>query len=306
MAYWAIDAGGTHTTAVVLDSIRYTRGSVNPASAGAVPAEQTLVQLLSEIASDLGGAPSVGWLASSTITMDTAPEELDRLAALAREQGLVGRLVISGDVPPLLLAPPLSGRGVVVVAGTGSACVASAGADAGPPVVIGGCEYLGSDQGSAYALGEAGLRAAVRGVDGRGRPTVLFAEPGPRELARRLAAEPFPKAPVAALAPEVCAAWQAGDAVADEVVRGALDDLVAGVRAARDAAGLTGAWRAVLNGGVFRGCPAYAAELAGRIVDELGAAEPPTVLTDPVRAVYAALSANEGSPPKGWAHTRSV
>ncbi|WP_406299523.1 hypothetical protein OG948_30435 [Embleya sp. NBC_00888] len=302
--YWAIDAGGTHTTAVVLGT-RYTRESVNPASAGAA-AEETLVRLLSEMASDLGVGPSVGWFASSTITMDTPPREIDRLAVIAREQGFVGRLVVSGDVPPLLLAPPLSGRGVVVVAGTGSACVAAAGPDAGPPVVIGGCEYLGSDEGSAYALGVAGLRAAVRGADGRGRPTTLFAAHGPRELARRLAAEPFPKAGVAALAPEVCAAWQAGDAVAGEVVRAALDDLLDGVRAARDAAGLSGTWRAVLNGGVFRGCPPYAAELGRRMVVELGAAEPPTVIADPVDAVYAALVANEGSPPKSWAHTRNL
>ncbi|MYS83215.1 BadF/BadG/BcrA/BcrD ATPase family protein [Embleya scabrispora] len=302
--YWAIDAGGTRTTAMVLDTIRYTRESVNPASAGPA-AEETLVRLLSRIASDLGGV-STGWFASSTITMDTAPGAIDRLAAIARERGFRGRLVISGDVPPLLLAPPLSGRGVVVVSGTGSACVASAGPDAGPPVVIGGCEYLGSDEGSAYALGEAGLRAAVRGADGRGRPTTLFAASGPRELARRLAAGPFPKAAVAALAPEVCVAWQAGDAVAGEVVRGGLDELVTGVRAARDAAGLTGTWRAVLNGGVFRGCPPYAAELSRRIVTELGAAEPPTVIADPVAAIYAALLANQGSPPESWAHIRNL
>ncbi|MGW9206540.1 BadF/BadG/BcrA/BcrD ATPase family protein [Embleya sp. NPDC055664] len=304
MEYWAIDAGGTRTTARVGDA-RYTRESVNPASAGAA-AEATLARLLAEIAADLAGAPALGWFASATITMDTAPTEIDRLAVLAREQGLVGRLVVSGDVPPLLLAPPTAGRGVVVVAGTGSACVAGSGPDAGPPVVIGGCEYLGSDEGSAYALGAAGLRAAVRSADGRGRPTTLFAARGPRELARRLAAEPFPKSAVAALAPEVCAAWQAGDAVAGEVVRAGLDDLVDGVRAARDAAGLSGTWRVVLNGGVFRGCPPYAAELSRRVVTELGAAESPTVIADPVDAVYAALRANEGSPPKGWAHIRHL
>ncbi|WP_161500601.1 BadF/BadG/BcrA/BcrD ATPase family protein [Embleya scabrispora] len=192
------------------------------------------------------------------------------------------------------------------MAGTGSACVAGSGPDAGPPVVIGGCEYLGSDEGSAYALGAAGLRAAVRGADGRGRPTTLFAARGPRELARRLAAEPFPKSAVAALAPEVCAAWQAGDAVAGEVVRAGLDDLIDGVRAARDAAGLSGTWHVVLNGGVFRGCPPYAAELSRRVVTELGAAASPTVIADPVDAVYAALRANEGSPPKGWAHIRHL
>ncbi|WP_161500602.1 hypothetical protein [Embleya scabrispora] len=109
MEYWAIDAGGTRTTARVGDT-RYTRGSVNPASAGAA-AEATLARLLAEIAADLAGAPALGWFASAAITMDTVPAEIDRLAVLAREHGLAGRLVVSGDVPPLLLAPPTAGRG---------------------------------------------------------------------------------------------------------------------------------------------------------------------------------------------------
>ncbi len=189
---------------------------------------------------------------------------------------------------PLLVAPPLRGRGVAVVCGTGSGLLTSDGVRS--PVSIGGCEYLGSDEGSAFALGLDGLRAAVRGADGRGRPTALaeYADATVQELARRLAAEPFPKAPVAALSTIVCRYWLGGDTAAGEVVATALDDLVNSVHAARNAAKLTEDWSATLSGGVFQGCPEFAEALRTRIVDELGADAPLTMVDDPTAMVLAA------------------
>ncbi|MQS15743.1 hypothetical protein F7Q99_26630 [Streptomyces kaniharaensis] len=297
MRNWVIDAGGSRTTALLDDGTRWREGSVNPASVGASAADHTLLGLLRAIARGLGGGPSTGWLATAGVDADEPQRELDRLGRLAERSGLTGTLVISRDIVPLLLAPPLGGRGVAVVSGTGSGFLASDGIR--PPASVGGCEYLGSDEGSAFALGLGGLRAAVRGADGRGAPTAL----GPAlaehtgssvpELARRLAAEPFPKAAVAALSAVVCRCWLDGDAVAARVVRAAITELVGGVRAVRDAAGLTDGWSAALGGGVFHGCPAFAEALCHRIVKELGADRPPVVVDDPAHAVLAALRAHE-------------
>ncbi|WP_165953682.1 BadF/BadG/BcrA/BcrD ATPase family protein [Streptomyces sp. 8K308] len=311
--FWAIDAGGSSTTAALDDGSRLRRGSVNPASVGAVAAERVLRELLGEVAARLGpeGARTArGWLATAALDAGAAAADVARIATLARASGLLGPLVVSRDVLPLLLAPPLAGRGVAVVCGTGSGFLASDGS--GPPVSVGGCEYLGSDEGSAFQLGLDGLRAAVRGLDGRGAPTTLGAELAAefgspvRELARDLAARPFPKAAVAALAPVVSRCWLAGDEVAGGVVTRALDDLVAGVRAARDLAGLRGGWPVVLNGGVFRGSPEFAETLGRRLVAELGAEAPPERVADPAGRVLAALRARPAGPPAalaGWAWT---
>ncbi|WP_165990268.1 TIM barrel protein, partial [Streptomyces sp. YIM 98790] len=200
-----------------------------------------------------------------------------RVAGLAREAGLGGQLAVSNDTVPWLLAPPLAGRGVVAVCGTGSGFLARS--ERGVPVRVGGCEYLGSDEGSAFDLGLAGLRAAVRAVDGRAGPTALADRlaarsglPAP-ELARQLAGRAFPKAAVAALAPVVCAAWLDGDATAAALVRAALDELVRGAATARDRAGLTGGWSAAVGGGVLRGCPRLSEAFARRLRTELGAGE---------------------------------
>jgi N-acetylglucosamine kinase-like BadF-type ATPase len=241
----------------------------------------------------------------------TPEPELDRLAGLAAEGGLAGTLVISRDIVPLLAADPLRGRGVAVVCGTGSGFLAGDGRRA--PVSVGGCEYLGSDEGGAFDIGLLGLRAAVRGADGRGPATALGRELAAggaiTELARRLAARPFPKAAVAALAPAVCRCWLAGDPVAGAVIDTALDDLVAGVRAARDRAGLDGGtWSAVLSGGVVRGCPEFAAALADRLT-ALGATTRPTVVDDPAGMVLAAATTHRDAFPHnlaGWAWPREL
>lgn len=311
MRFWAIDAGGSGTTALLDDGTRWRRNSVNPASVGAGTAERELADLFRALADATRGDRTRGWLATATVDSEAPAGELDRLAALAGTAGLTGTMIVSRDILPLLAAPPLRGRGVAVVCGTGSGFLSGDGVTA--PLSVGGCEYLGSDEGSAFAIGLDGLRAAVRGADGRGPSTVLqtalpSAGGSVQDLARRLAAAPFPKAPVAALASVVTRCWLDGDPVAGAVLRTALDDLLAGVRAARDRAGLTGDWSATLAGGVIRGCPRFAEALRTRITDELGAT-PPTVIDDPVAAVFAALRAHEELPEAlagVWAWTRSL
>jgi N-acetylglucosamine kinase-like BadF-type ATPase len=311
---WAVDAGGSSTTALVDSGERWLRGSVNPASVGASAADAELKALFTTLADELGPRPAFGWLATATVDAGTPEPELDRLAGLAAAAGLAGTLVISRDIVPLLAADPLRGRGVAVVCGTGSGFLAGGGRR--PPVSVGGCEYLGSDEGGAFDIGLTGLRAAVRGADGRGPATALGRElpaltsdGSITELARALAARPFPKAAVAALAPVVCRCWLDGDPVAGEVIGTALDDLVAGVRAARDRAGLDGGtWSTVLSGGVVRGCREFAAALADRLTAELRTTRP-TVVDDPAGMVLAAAAIHRDAFPENltdWAWPRNL
>ena len=312
---WAVDAGGSTTTAIVPGSdARRTYGSVNPASVGTETARRTLRTLLGDVAAALDGEPGTGWIATAAVDLTDAGDEPDRLRDLARAAGVRGRLLVSNDSVPWLVAPPLSGRGVVLVCGTGSGFIAADGVNG--PCRVGGCEYLGSDEGSAFALGLAGLRAAVRADDGRGPATAIGARlteltggRSPAELARELAAEAFPKAAVAALAPAVCDAWLNGDEWAAELISTALGELVLGVRAGRDRAGLTGAWSVAAGGGVLRGCPPLLTELDLRLRGELSVTEVVRV-TEPVASVYAALESRvhdgEVRLPPGGAWLRDV
>jgi N-acetylglucosamine kinase-like BadF-type ATPase len=296
---FGIDAGGSGTSVRAWDGAGWKAPSVNPTAVGQDASDQYLAGLFDRIREHLGHDRAPGgaarpaiWLASASVCAATAAQEARRCAAAAHGAGLQAELVLSNDVTPLLLgAPPQVGH-VVIVCGTGSQVLATNGRCA--PVRIGGCEYLGSDEGSAFDLGLFGLRAAVRGLDGRGQPTALSdllaahaGEPVP-ELARRLARTPFPKAVVAALAPVVLAAWLNGDQVAAELIDAMIGELVLAVRAACHAAGITPGWRVSVVGGVVTGCPPFFSKLAAATA-ALGA-DRVTLISDPADALVTALA----------------
>jgi N-acetylglucosamine kinase-like BadF-type ATPase len=291
-ALFAVDAGGSRTR-IVVDGRARELGSVNPHSAGA-GADAVLREAFGELRALLPAGPAVGWLASAAVDPDRPDAELARVARCAADAGLAAELVVSNDVLPLLWgAAGLAGTGVVLVAGTGSGFL---GADASGRVArAGGCEWLGSDEGGGSDLGQAGLRAAVRAGDGRGPATglvgALTAASGlaPAELARRLAAEPFPKSGLAALAAPVCACWVAGDEVAGGIVRAAVGELVSGVRAVRDRLSLPAGFAVAAAGGVLAGCRPLFDQLAGRLRTELGAGRVELV-GDTAPVVLAALT----------------
>jgi len=62
--------------------------------------------------------------------------------------------------------------GVVLVAGTGSSAFARVGEEL---FQVGGWGHMIDDAGAGYEIGRKGLRAVLRAIDGRGRPTALTA-----------------------------------------------------------------------------------------------------------------------------------
>jgi glucosamine kinase len=128
-------------------------------------------------------------------------------------------------------------HGVAVVAGTGATAWAVR-ADDGRQRIFGGWGALLGDEGSGYALGLAGLRAAVRACEGRAEaPTELYpairqhfglAEATFRdELVRLAYHKPLTRAEIAALAPVVTRLAAAGDPLAAQLVAQIAADLAA-------------------------------------------------------------------------------
>jgi N-acetylglucosamine kinase-like BadF-type ATPase len=298
---YCIDGGGSGTSVLAWTGERWTLPSLNPSAVGQDSSDRCLTGLFGRIRGHAGqtgecagrtpARPAI-WLASASVDGTTAAAELRGCAAAAKAAGLDAELVLSNDVTPLILAAAPDAGHVVAVCGTGSAFLAANGRSA--PVRVGGCEYLGSDEGSAFDLGLRGLRSAVRGLDGRGPRTalsdLLAAEAGVPvpELARGLAQMPFPKAAVAALAPTVLRAWLGGDAVAAALADAAVGELAAGARAARDAAAIAPGWRMSAVGGVVAGCPQFFAKLAAAAAG-IGAS-PVVLIDDPAAVLLPALA----------------
>jgi glucosamine kinase len=114
-----------------------------------------------------------------------------------------------------------AGTGVVVlgVAPDGSASRAD------------GLGYLLGDDGSGFAIGRAGIRAALRAREGRGPDTALLAAAtsffdGLDDLADRVYRSATPVRDLAAFAPQVAEVARAGDEVARAIWHEAVEHLV--------------------------------------------------------------------------------
>jgi N-acetylglucosamine kinase-like BadF-type ATPase len=170
------------------------------------------------------------------------------------------------------LSGGLAGRpGLVLIAGTGSACLGIA-AD-GRRWWCGGWEALADDGGSAYWIGVEAIRSAVRQEDGRVPPGALrdlvfsrwdLAEP--RALAERLARPDVDRAAIAALAPQVLALTPT-DAEAARIVERAVDELarLVAVTARRTVGDEPG--ELIFTGGLANSGPPFTPMLIARIAD---------------------------------------
>jgi N-acetylglucosamine kinase-like BadF-type ATPase len=165
----------------------------------------------------------------------------------------IGAVGIDHDIH-IALAGALSGRpGIVVIAGTGSACYArSAG---GVSWRSGGWGSLLADEGSGYWFGVEAIKAAVRASDGRGATTVLTKAvldhlklSDINDIMHRLYSVGMSRSEIAAMSRLVIEAARAQDRVAIDLISQAGDDLAACVEAAARAIEIPAPEVAVVGG----------------------------------------------------------
>ncbi|WP_281964316.1 N-acetylmuramic acid 6-phosphate etherase [Serinicoccus marinus] len=204
-------------------------------------------------------------------------------AASARREALAEALLtehadvvlLTGDVTTTYVGAIGDRPGVVVAAGTGAVAL---GADAtGRTVVRDGWGFLLGDDGSGYAVGRAGLRAALEHRDGRGGSAAL--EHAARQRFGDLAGLPaavhsaeHPSRLVASFATDVAREAEAGDEVAVGIWADAGAGLARTGLACRDA--LDPALPVCLAGGLAQVGPLltepFAAAVGGEVLPAAG------------------------------------
>lgn len=225
-------------------------------------------------------------------------EVLTRLAEMVdREQVVRIYSVMLADIPPvrsfirqafpqaewrgahehravLAAGGVLEPYGIGVVAGTGSSTVGWRGEE--KHASVGGWGMLLGDEGSATDIALHALRAVVRAVDGRGESTILreemmdyFGLKHPWEITRRVYRDELPRHVLAGFAVRVSGAADAGDRVAQRILREAGETLGNDVLVvARKLFSLEEAFPVVLGGGVFRAGEWVIAPLRERVLAE--------------------------------------
>src|SRR5512147_2217855 len=168
----ALEGGGSHSQAAVLDPggrvlhISDAAG-VNTNFVSFQDAQEAVWQVVSS-ALDAAGVPGerVGLFVSALVGPRFGPELFGSLLPNARYRYYNERDVVFARAGIYRL------HGVAVVSATGATAWAVR-ADDGRRVSLGGWGSLLGDEGSAYAAGLLGLRAAVRAFEGRAQPTGL-------------------------------------------------------------------------------------------------------------------------------------
>jgi N-acetylglucosamine kinase-like BadF-type ATPase len=148
-------------------------------------------------------------------------QERDELRQALRSEDLAEQVMVTGDTEIALAAAFEDRPGILVTAGTGS--MALARDPFGRLHRAGGYGWQMGDEGSGYAMGRAALGAIGRAADGRspqtalGRHALEFTRSESLDALVRWA-NGASAAEVAALAPCVFAAAQAGDTIAQGII----------------------------------------------------------------------------------------
>ena len=236
-----IDGGGTTTTVLLAarDGTIVGRGVAGPSNIQAVGVEVGL-QALDDGIDRAFQTANLPRSAVAAICLGLAgidrQEGLDVIHGWASRRGIAANVIVANDATLLLAAGTPDGWGLAVIAGTGSiAFVRSADGRIGR---CGGWGYTLGDEGSAYMIALAGLRAACRAHDRVGPPTVLLDRfvkrmnlKEPPDLIPAVYRGPWDRTAIAGMAPLVLEAAAEGDAVARDIVQREASEL------ARTAAG---------------------------------------------------------------------
>jgi len=231
LAYFlGVDAGGTKTEFLIGDENseigRLQTGSIKRLRRDEEATAQNLTRALTELAAQTGISMLSVARCCVGASGSTAPLVAEWITNAFRPQ-VGGEFLLVEDVDIALDAAFRGGRGILVLAGTGSN-VAGRGTD-GEIVTAGGWGPALSDEGSGYFLGLEALRKGLRALDHR-RPTMLLETiqsfwnlSSVGALVAYANANPAPDFSV--LAPLVIACAMQGDEVAEEVIRRGAEEL---------------------------------------------------------------------------------
>ena len=239
-AVLAVDAGQTEIRAALSDGERGPRSATAPGvlrmgrSVGPEEVAEALLEALAALRPLPEPLPPVGVGLSGFEA--AAEDDLRRVGELLRARLSVERLSIASDGVTSLLGALGERDGAAVAAGTGSVCVARRGSHLAK---VDGWGSLLGDAGSGFAIGRAGIDAALRHANGRGGSAALLGAAERRyaplpELPERIYSAEVPPRAVAAFAADVAREAAAGEPHALAILAGAAGELALTACAALD------------------------------------------------------------------------
>ncbi|HVY50877.1 MAG TPA: BadF/BadG/BcrA/BcrD ATPase family protein [Devosia sp.] len=175
-ALLAIDVGGSTTRAALVDETGRVLGrgrnlGGNPASNTPDQAATAMIAAVEAAVSDAGGGPFEIIVAQLALAGPEAHVARGRLEAAFRKLGLIGPILIAGDLLAMFASATLASQGYCIVAGTGAGAIRVR--DGAIDRVVDLAGWLLGDLGSGYWLGHEAAKAVCAELEGRGEQTAL-------------------------------------------------------------------------------------------------------------------------------------
>jgi N-acetylglucosamine kinase-like BadF-type ATPase len=230
-----VDGGGTKTAAVVADDQlrRVGEAITGPSNGRSVGTDVASANIAAAVTQAIAAAQltlnDIGAICLSIAGFDT-DLDLPVPQGAVRQLGYLGPVIMENDVVGAWAGATEARAGLVVIAGTGATGLGMN--EHGELWRTDGWDYLLGDAGSGYAVGRAGIHAAMRALDGRAAPTRLARELyqayGARtapDMRRLVDSSRFGKFETAHFAVNVADAAEQGDAAAQAILTEAGADL---------------------------------------------------------------------------------
>lgn len=270
-----VDGGGTKTEAILVsidpggNETILGQGFSGPSNMRLAGKQQTLQSLdkaiKSAVAGHLEGDRKADIAVLALAGSDFSDVKLE-ITQWSERCGFCKQIEIISDVEPVLASGTDERWGVALVVGTGSVAI---GIDAnGRTITRGGWGHWYGDKGSGYDLGRRALAAVSHAEDGMGPETALhsrmlehFSLENPRLIIQKLYSGGNVRSQIAAVAPIVLDAADAGDIVAVRIAEECAGELVRLVTAVTCDLEFSDAYPLALAGGVICGHPLYRGKL---------------------------------------------
>ncbi|HMS41521.1 MAG TPA: BadF/BadG/BcrA/BcrD ATPase family protein [Pyrinomonadaceae bacterium] len=227
--YLGADGGGTKTHIVLIDERKNLvgegfSGASNPLRVGLETAVSNIIQAINQACDK--AQISRGDIVSAVLGL--AGVRRDDLKRGVRDRFVnlthIRKTEVVTDAEIALYGTTLGKAGVVIIAGTGSICY---GKDAnGHTETAGGWGPIAGDEGGGAGIAKRALQAIAKATDGRGKSTKLseagmeyFRSSTPQDLLIAIYSPNIDNARIAGFARYVVETAQAGDEIAQEILK---------------------------------------------------------------------------------------
>ena len=235
-----IDGGGTQTRAVIMTESGQVcgLGKSGPSNLLSTGANTTKKNIALALKRAWAGTPKrpldAIFLGMAGVATEPERDTIRKIVVAVTKSAHVQQIQVDHDMRIALAGGLCGSAGVILIAGTGSACYGRT--ESGQSFRAGGWGHLLDDAGSGYALGLQAIIAAAKADDGRGPQTALtpmiyeaLAKSNLREVLHALygrGVKALSREKIAALAPRVIAVAEDGDLAAREIVDRGIRELV--------------------------------------------------------------------------------